>query len=70
MSWSVLAGKPQVVEAYTYQRHGHEITRETRSLLFCVLALLEALDLGEPLKTYGLHVKMTHDDPTGRLYLQ
>ena len=49
-----------------YQRH--EITtRETRSLLFSVLALLDALDLGESLKTYGLHVKMTHDNP--RLYL-
>ncbi len=48
-----------------YQRH--EITRETRSLLFCVQALLDALDLGESLKTYGLHFKMTHDDP--RLYL-
>jgi hypothetical protein len=48
-----------------YQRH--EITIETRSLLFCVIALLDALDLGESLKTLGLHVKMTHDDP--RLYL-
>ncbi len=51
-----------------YQRH--EITTtETRSLLFSVLALLDALDLGdsESLKTYGLHVKMTHDNP--RLYL-
>ena len=45
----------------------HEVTRNTRSLLFCVLALLDALDQGESLKTLGLHVKMTHDDP--RLYL-
>jgi hypothetical protein len=52
-------GREALVEAY--QRH--EITRETRSLLFCVLALLDALDLGESLKTLGLHVKMTHDDP-------
>ncbi len=52
-----------------YQPERHEITRDTRSLLFCVLALLDALDLGESLKTFGLHVlvKMTHDDP--RLYL-
>ena len=56
-------GREALVEAY--QRH--EITRDTRSLLFCVLALLDALDLGESLKTVGLHVKMTHDDP--RLYL-
>jgi hypothetical protein len=56
-------GREALVEAY--QRH--EITRETRSLLFCVQALIEALDRGEPLKTYGLHCKMTHDDP--RLYL-
>jgi hypothetical protein len=56
-------GREALVEAY--QRH--EITRETRSLLFCVLALLDALDLGESPKTYGLHFKMTHDDP--RLYL-
>ncbi len=56
-------GREALVEAY--QRH--EITRETRSLLFCVLALLDVLDLGESPKTYGLHVKMTHDDP--RLYL-
>jgi hypothetical protein len=58
-------GREALVEAY--QRH--EITRETRSLLFCVLALLDALDLGESLKTLGLHVKMTHDDPGPRLYL-
>jgi hypothetical protein len=53
-------GREALVEAY--QRH--EITRDTRSLLFCVLALLDALDLGESLrfKTFGLHVKMTHDD--------
>ena len=51
--------------AEAYQRH--EITRETRSLLFCVQALIDALDLGESLKTYGLHLKMTHDD--SRLYL-
>jgi hypothetical protein len=59
-------GREALVEAY--QRH--EITRETRSLLFCVQALIDALDLGEPLKTYasGLHFKMTHADP--RLYLQ
>jgi hypothetical protein len=56
-------GREALVEAY--QRH--EITRNTRSLLFCVLALLNALDQGEPLKTLGLHVKMTHDDP--KLYL-
>jgi hypothetical protein len=29
--------------------------------------LIEALDLGESLKTYGLHYKMTHAEP--RLYL-
>jgi hypothetical protein len=52
-----------LVEAY--QRH--EITRETRSLLFCVQALIDALDLGGSPQTYGLHFKMTHDDP--RLYL-
>jgi hypothetical protein len=53
------------VEAYQLD----EVTRNTRSLLFCVLALLDALDQGEPLKTLGLglHVKMTHDDP--KLYL-
>ena len=45
-------GREALVEAY--QRH--EITRDTRSLLFCVLALLDALDLGESLKTLGLHV--------------
>jgi hypothetical protein len=56
-------GREALVEAY--QRH--EPTRETRSLLFCVRALIDALDQGEPLKTYGLHFKMTHDDP--RLYL-
>jgi hypothetical protein len=56
-------GREALVEAY--QRH--EITKETRSLLFCVQALIDALDLGESLKTYGLHSKMTHDDP--RLYL-
>jgi hypothetical protein len=58
-------GREALGEAY--QRH--EITRETRSLLFCVQALIDALDLGESLKTYGLHwhFKMTHDDP--RLYL-
>jgi hypothetical protein len=28
---------------------------------------VDSVDLGESLKTYGLHVKMTHDDP--RLYL-
>ncbi len=36
------AGREALVEAY--QRH--EITRETRSLLFCVLALVDAIDLG------------------------
>jgi hypothetical protein len=56
-------GREAMVEAY--QRH--EITRETRSLLFCVQALIDALDLGESLKTYGLRLKMTHDDP--KLYL-
>ncbi len=56
-------GKGALVEAY--QRH--ELTRNTRSLLFCALALLDALDHGEPLKTLGLHVNMTHDDP--KLYL-
>jgi hypothetical protein len=56
-------GREALVEAY--QRH--EITRETRSLLFCVMALLDALDLGESLKTLGLHVKMNQDDP--KLYL-
>ena len=48
-----------------YQRH--ELTRNTRSLLLCVTALLDALDQGGSLKTFGLHVKMTHEDP--RLYL-
>jgi hypothetical protein len=56
-------GREALVEAY--QRH--EGTKETRSLLFCVQALLDALDLGKSLKPYGLHFKMTHDDP--RLYL-
>jgi hypothetical protein len=56
-------GREALVEAY--QRH--EITRESRSLLFCVQALIEALDLGESLKTYGLHCRMTHDEP--KLYL-
>ncbi len=56
-------GREALVGAY--QRH--EITRETRSLLLGVQALIDALDLGESLKTYGLHSKMTHDDP--RLYL-
>jgi hypothetical protein len=56
-------GREALVEAY--QRH--EITRETRSLLFCVQALIDALDRGESLKTYGLHFKMTHDDH--RFYL-
>ncbi len=56
-------GREALVEAY--QRH--ETTRESRSLLFCVQALIEALDLGESLKTYGLHCRMTHDEP--RLYL-
>jgi hypothetical protein len=56
-------GREALVEAY--QRH--EPTRGTRSLLFCVQALIDVLDRGEPLKTYGLHFKMTHDDP--RLYL-
>ena len=56
-------GREALVEAY--QRH--EITKGTRSLLLCVQALIDALDLGEPLKTFGLHCKMTHDDP--RLYL-
>jgi hypothetical protein len=38
-------------------------------LLFCVQALIDALDRGESLKTYGLrvHFKMTHDDH--RFYL-
>ncbi len=58
-------GREALVEAY--QRHEIRVTRETRSLLFCVQALLDALDLGESLKAYGLHFKMTHDDP--RLYL-
>ena len=56
-------GREALVEAY--QRH--ELTRETRSLLFCVQALIDALDRNESLKTYGLHVKMTHAEP--RLYL-
>ena len=56
-------GKGALLEAY--QRH--ELTRNTRSLLYCVLALLDALDQEEPLKNFGLHVKMTHDDP--KLYL-
>ncbi len=53
-----------------YQRH--EITTgETLSLLFSVLALLDALaDLGESLRTYGLHVKMTHDNPGQALSYQ
>ncbi len=38
-------GREALVEAY--QRH--EITRDTRSLLFCVQALIDALDQGEPL---------------------
>ncbi len=56
-------GREALVGAY--QRH--EITRETRSLLFCVQALIDAIDQGDLLKTYGLHCKMTHADP--RLYL-
>ena len=56
-------GRGALIEAY--QRH--EPTRTTRSLLHCVLALLDALDHEEPLKNFGLHVKMTHDDP--KLYL-
>jgi hypothetical protein len=56
-------GRGALLEAY--QRH--ELTRNTRSLLYCVLALLDALDQEEPLKNFGLHVKMTHDDP--KLYL-
>ena len=56
-------GREALVEAY--QRH--EITRENRSLLLCAQALIDALDRGESLKTYGLHSKLTHDDP--RLYL-
>ncbi len=65
-------GRGALIEAY--QRH--EITRNTRSLLFCVVALLsrDALQvdlgrrfLGEALKTLGLHVKMTHDDPNSTL---
>jgi hypothetical protein len=57
---------PSPVEAY--QRH--ELTRDTRSLrvLFCVLALLDALDQGDSLRNLGLYVKMSHDDR--RLYLQ
>jgi hypothetical protein len=43
-------GRGALVEAY--QRH--EITRETRSLLLCVQALIDALDQGDSLKTYGL----------------
>ena len=53
-------GRGALIEAY--QRHEITVTRNTRSLLFCVLALLDALDQGEPLRTLGLHVKMTHDD--------
>ena len=43
-------GREALVEAY--QRH--EITRGTRSLLLCVQALIDALDLGESLKTYAI----------------
>jgi hypothetical protein len=46
-------GKEALMEAY--QRHVS--TRDTRSLLFCVQALIDALDQGEPLKTYGLHLR-------------
>ena len=57
-------GRGALIEAY---QRPHEPTRTTRSLLHCVLALLDALDHEEPLKNFGLHVKMTHDDP--KLYL-
>lgn len=56
-------GVGALMEAYQL----HAATRTTRSLLFCVTALLHALDQEEPLKTLGLHIKLTHDDP--RLYL-
>ena len=56
-------GTGALIEAYQL----HDATRTTRSLLFCVTALLDALDQEEPLKNFGLHVKMTHDDP--KLYL-
>jgi hypothetical protein len=68
LSWSVSQqGGPGGGLPASRLRRTHEITRETRGLLFCVQALIDALDLGESLKTYGLHFKMTHDDP--RLYL-
>ena len=56
-------GTGALIEAYQL----HDATRTTRSLLFCVTALLDALDQEEPLKTLGLHLTLTHDDP--RLYL-
>ena len=52
-----------VTEAY--QRH--ELQRTHRSLLFCAIALLDAMDQTEPLKQFGLHLKLVHNDP--RLYL-
>ena len=47
--------------------HRHSASRTTRSLLFCVIALLDALDQDESLKNLGLHLKLAHDDP--KLYL-
>ena len=48
-----------------YQRH--ELQRTHRSLLFCAIALLDAMDQTEPLKQFGLHLKLVHNDP--RFYL-
>ena len=56
-------GADALTEAY--QRH--ELQRTHRSLLFCAIALLDAMDQTEPLKQFGLHLKLVHSDP--RLYL-
>ena len=56
-------GADALTEAY--QRH--ELQRTHRSLLFCAIALLDAMDQTEPLKQFGLHFKLVHSDP--RLYL-
>ena len=56
-------GADALTEAY--QRH--ELQRTHRSLLFCAIALLDAMDQTGPLKQLGLHLKLVHNDP--RFYL-
>jgi hypothetical protein len=56
-------GTAALTEAY--QRH--ELQRTHRSLLFCAIALLDAMGQTEPLQQFGLHLKLVHNDP--RFYL-